>query len=404
MPLSDTACRTAKPAAKPRKLYDFDGLYLLVQPQGGKLWRLKYRFGGKEKLLALGTYPAAGLRDARERRDDARKLIANGIDPGVQRKAQKAAQSGGESFETIAREWHTLNRNKWSEVTATRTLERIASGLFPYLGARPIRDVAAPELLAVLRRTEARGAIETAHRLRQYCEKIFTYAVATGRAESNPGAAIRGALKSMPPERHYAAITDPRKVGELLRAIDGYRGDPLTRAALMLASLLFVRPGELRHAEWAEIDLDAARWVIPAHKMKMRQAHIVPLSRQAVDILIELQPLTGRGRYVFPSLRSADRCMSENTMGAALRRLGYSGDEMTAHGFRSIATTLLNEQGWHRDAIERQMAHGERDKVRAAYNRAEHLAERVRMMQAWADFLDGLKAGAAVVSLRKGAA
>jgi integrase len=341
------------------------------------------------------------LKTARERRNDARKLIENGIDPSAQRKAQKIAQSGSESFETIAREWHTQNRDKWSEVTATRTLERIAADLFPYIGARPVGEITAPELLACLRRTEARGAVETAHRLRQYCEKIFGYAIATGRAQSNPGAAIRGTLKSMGKEKHYAAITDPRKVGELLRAIEGYSGDALTRAALKLAPLLFVRPGELRHAEWTEIDLDAARWEIPAHKMKMRQAHVVPLSTQAVAILHELQPLTGHGRYVFPSLRSADRCMSENTLGAALRRLGYTGEEMTAHGFRSIATTLLNEQGWHRDAIERQMAHGERDKVRAAYNRAEHLPERVRMMQAWADYLDGLRSGADVVLFRR---
>ncbi len=398
MALTDTATRNAKPREKPFRLYDANGLYLEVHPSGGKWWRLKYRVHGKEKRLALGVYPAVSLKQAREFRDEARKKIAAGTDPGAERQAAKASKHGG-TFEAIARAWHANNRDKWSEVTAGRVLERMTSDLFPALGARPAKDIMAPELLACLRRIESRGAVETAHRARGYCEKVFAYAIAHGQAESNPALAIRGTLKAKAEERHYAAITEPRAVGELLRAIDGFKGQYVTRCALLLSPLLFVRPGELRRMEWRELDLEAARWVIPANKMKMRQDHIVPLSRQAVAILKDLHALTGRGTLVFPGVRSASRPMSENTINAALRRLGYAKEQMTAHGFRSLATTLLNEQGWNRDAIERQMAHGERDKVRAAYNRAEFLAERVKMMQAWADYLDALKAGANVVPL-----
>lgn len=403
MALTDTATRNARPREKSFRLYDTNGLYLEVHPSGGKWWRLKYRFGGKEKRLALGVYPDVPLKDARGRCADARKQIAAGTDPAAERRAAKASRHGG-TFEASARAWHANNRDKWSEVTAGRILERMASDLFPALGDRPAKDITAPELLACLRRIEARGAIETAHRARGYCEKVFAYAIAHGDAETNPALAIRGTLKAKAEERHYAAITEPRAVGELLRAIDGFKGQYITRCALLLAPLLFVRPGELRRMEWQELDLEATRWVIPAHKMKMRQDHIVPLSRQAVAILKDLHALTGHGTLVFPGVRSLSRPMSENTINAALRRMGYTGNEMTAHGFRSLATTLLNEQGWNRDAIERQMAHGERDKVRAAYNRAAYLAERVKMMQAWADYLDALRDGADVVPLRARAA
>jgi len=271
--------------------------------------------------------------------------------------------------------------------------------VFPYIGSRPIAGLQAPDILAVLRRIEARGVIETAHRVHQYIALVFRYAVATGRASADPTPALRGAIPTAP-KVHFASIKEPAKVGQLLRDLHAYAGHPVTRAALQLAPLLFVRPGELRHAEWAEIDFDKAEWRIPAHKMKMRALHIVPLSTQAVAILRELEPLTGRRQYVFPSLHSGIRCMSENTVNVALRRMGYDRTMMTGHGFRSMASTLLNEQGWNRDAIERQLAHAERDAVRAAYNYAEHLPERRRMMQAWSDYLDGLRIGADVVPIK----
>lgn len=401
MPLTDTTIRNAKPTDKQRKLSDEKGLFLLVHPNGGKYWRLKYRHGGKEKTLALGTYPDVSLRDARERRDEARKMLANDIDPGAQRKAQKAARTerDANSFEIIAREWHAKYSPGWSAMHAVRVLTRLEQDIFPWLGGRPINVVTAPDLLTVLRRIEDRGALETAHRALQNCGQVFRYAVATGRAERDPSGDLRGAL---PPARarHHASITDTKRIGDLLRATRGYEGSFVTRCALRLAPLVFVRPGELRQAEWPEIDLDGAEWRLPAERMKMNAQHIVPLSVQAVEILRELHPLTGHGRYVFPGARANGRPMSANTINAALRYLGYGKDEMTGHGFRSMASTLLNEQGWSRDAIERQLAHAERDAVRAAYNYAEHLPVRRKMMQAWADYLDALRAGADVVPLR----
>ena len=396
MALTDTAVRNARPGTKPFKLFDGGGLYLLIHSNGGRWWRLKYRHDGKEKLLSLGTYPEVGLKDARAKRDEARKQLAAGIEPGEHRKATKAAKA--DSLEAVAREWFAKYSRGWSLGHAERMKRRLERDIFPWLSGRPVRDVTAPELLAVLRRIEARGALDVAHRAHQDLGRIFHYAIATGRAERNPATDIRGALPPVQ-QTHHAAIIDPKAVGELLRAIDGYRGTPEVRAALRLAPLVFVRPGELRKAEWAEIDLGAAEWRIPASKMNMRELHIVPLSRQAVEVLRELYPLTGSRQYVFPGARTPARPMSENSVNAALRRMGYTKDEMTGHGFRSLASTLLNEQGWHRDAIERQLAHGERDAVRAAYNYAEHLPERRKMMQAWADYLDGLKAGASVVPL-----
>ncbi|NJD05586.1 MAG: DUF4102 domain-containing protein [Methylococcaceae bacterium] len=401
MPLTDTAIRNAKPGEKPVKLADEKGLFLLIVPAGGKWWRLKYRFGGKEKLLSLGTYPEVGLKDARDKRDDARKQLAQGIDPGETRKAMKAAQSAdADTFEVVAREWHTKFSPTWTAEHAERILSRFQRDVFPWIGGRPIREITAPDLLTVLRRIESRGALDTAHRAHQNCGQVFRYAVATGRAERDPTGDLRGAL---PPakDKHHASITDPQAIGDLLRAIEGYQGSFVTKSAMQLAPLVFVRPGELRSAEWSEIDMDKSEWRIPAEKMKMRDPHIVPLSVQAVAILREIRPLTGRGRYVFPSARTpnGDRCMSENAVLAALRRMGYAKDEMTGHGFRSMASTLLNEQGWHRDAIERQLAHAERNAVRAAYNYAEHLPERRRMMQAWADYLHGLKKGADVIPI-----
>ena len=399
MPLTNTAIRNARPSEKPVKLFDGGGLYLLLNPNGSRWWRLDYRFKGKRKTLSMGIYPEAGLKEARARRDSARKQLAAGIDPSATRKAEKAARGGEDSLEAVAREWLAKYAPRWAPGHASKIIGRFERDIFPWLGARPVREITAPDLLEVLRRIEARGAIETAHRAHQNCGRVFRYAIATGRAERDPAADLRGALPPVK-EKHHAAITDPKAIGALLRAIDGYQGSFVTQCALRLAPLTFVRPGELRKAEWSEIDLEAAEWRIPAERMKMRAVHIVPLSVQVLASLRELYPLTGSGHYVFPGLRTPSRPMSENTVNAALRRLGYAKDEMTGHGFRSIASTLLNEQGWHRDAIERQLAHGERDAVRAAYNYAEHLPERRDMMQAWADYLDGLKNGAEVVPLR----
>ena len=335
------------------------------------------------------------------KRDEARKQLAQGIDPCGLRKATKVAQTAdANTFEAITREWYGRHSPNWSSAHAERVIQRFERDILPWLGSVPIQDIKAPDLLQALRRIESRGALETAHKVQQICGQVFRYGIATGRCQRDISADLRGAL---PPVKvkHFASVTEPKAIAALLCAIDGYRGSFVTRCAMRLAPLVFVRPGELRSAEWSEFDFDKAEWRIPGEKMKMRDPHIVPLSTQAVAILRELQPLTGRGRYVFPSARTpnGDRCMSENAVLAALRRLGYTKDEMTGHGFRSMASTLLNEQGWHRDAIERQLAHAERNAVRAAYNYAEHLPERRRMMQAWADYLDGLKKGANVIPL-----
>lgn len=401
MPLTDTAIKNAKPGVKPVKLSDEKGLFLLIAPAGGKWWRLKYRFGGKEKLLSLGTYPEVSLKDARQRRDDARKLLASDVDPSANKKAVKSAQSerAANSFEVIAREWYDKHAPNWKENHSSKIIRRLEVDIFPWLGSRPIAEVTAPELLAAIRRIEDRGALETAHRALANCGQVFRYAIATGRALRDTAADLRGALPPVK-EKHHASITDPKKIGELLRDLDGYQGAFTTRCALRLAPLVFLRPGELRKAEWAEIDLDKAEWRIPADKMKMNAVHIVPLSTQAVAILREIQPLTGEGQYVFTGARTTKRPMSENAVLGALRRMDYTTDEMTGHGFRSMASTLLNEQGFNRDAIERQLAHAERDGVRAAYNYAEYLPERKTMMQSWADYLDKLKKGAEVIQLR----
>ncbi len=408
MPLTDTAIRSAKPKEKTFKLFDGGGLYLEVNPAGGKWWRWKYRCGGKEKRLSFGVYPDVSLKVAREKRDAARQQLAAGTDPAEARKAGKLAQAGAESFEAVAREWHVKFSPGWVASHADRILRRLDNDLFPWLGKRPIAEIKAPELLGVLRRIESRGAQETAHRAMQNCGQVFRYAVATGRAERDPTGDLRGALPP-PKEKHHASILEPRRVAELLRAIDSYQGFFATKCALRLAPLVFVRPGELRKAQWTEIDLDKAEWRIPAERMKMREQHIVPLSRQAVEVLRELEPLTNRGipakpnapHYVFPSARSHERPMSENAILAALRRMGYTREEMTGHGFRSMASTLLHEQGWNHQVIERQLAHAERNAVSAAYNFAEHLPERRKMMQAWADYLDALKTGAEVIPLFK---
>ncbi len=394
MPLTDTALRKAKPTEKTQKLFDGGGLFLEITPAGGKRWRQKYRFAGKEKLLAHGTYPDVSLAEARERRDKARKLLANGIDPGEHRKAAKAAgeQRTANSFEIVAREWFAKFSTNWAQSHAGKILGRLENDLFPWLGSRPIAEIKAPELLRCLRRIESRGALETAHRVLQNAGQVFRYAIATGRADRDPSADLRGALAPWKPQ-HYPAPTEPKAVGELLRAIDGYSGGNVVKAMLQLAPLVFVRPGELRQAEWAEIDLDAKEWNIPAYKMKMREPHLVPLSRQVVAILKELQPLTGNRAYVFPGGHHPRKPMSENALNAALRRMGYDKTTMTAHGFRAIARTLLDEELKFRpDYIEHQLAHAVKDPNGRAYNRTSHLAERRKMMQAWADYLDRRRA------------
>lgn len=401
-PISDVQVRNAKAKEKDYKFSDGQGLYLLVTTTGGKLWRLDYSFAGKRKTLALGNYPAVSLADARQRRDDAKKLLANGVDPCAVRKAQKAAMVAEteNSFEIVAREWHGKFSGTWSACHAETTMGRLQLDVFQALGARPIAEIKAPELLAMLRRIESRGALETAHRVRTICGQIFRYAIATGRAEHDPASDLKGAL---PPYKksHLAAITDPKEVIPLLRAIDGYKGSFVVKSAMQLAPLVFVRPGELRQAEWSEIDLDAAEWNIPAERMKMKQPHLVPLSARAVEILRELKALTGNSRFVFPSGRSFHRPMSNNAINAALRRMGFEKDEMTGHGFRAMARTILDEVLQVRpDYIEHQLAHAVRDPNGRAYNRTAHLAERRKMMQTWADYLDGLKTGAKVIPLK----
>lgn len=391
--LSNLLIKNAKPKLKTTRLSDGRGMYLEISPSGGKWWRFKYRIDGKEKRISLGVYPDVGLAEARDKRDAARKLVAAGIDPAGHRLAEKVALevSTENTFEAIAREWFAMFSKHWVAGHADKIIRRLELYVFPWIGARPIKAITAPELLAVLRRVESRGANETAHRALQVCGRVFRFAVATGRAERDPSRDLSGALAPVK-EKHLASITDPEQVGALLRAIDAYKGEWITRCALRFAPLVFVRPGELRQAHWSEFDFEKAEWRIPAARMKMRAPHIVPLSTQAIAVLRDLQQLTGRFDFAFPGTRSRQRPMSENTVTAALRRMGYGGDEMTGHGFRSMASTLLNEQGWNRDAIERQLAHGERDAVRAAYNYAQHLPERREMMQAWADFLDRLKA------------
>lgn len=397
MPLTDLRVRSAKPDVKPFKLADEKGLYLLVNLKG-KYWRFDYRFSGKRKTLALGVYPTVTLAEAREALLNARKSLAANVDPSAQKKALKSAGGDLESFEFVAREWYSKYVPVWSPSHADKILRRFERDIFPWIGKRPVREITPPELLAVLRRIEGRGRLETAHRAKQSSGQVFQYAVATGRAERDITQDLKRAL---PPTRvrHHASITDPKQIGALLRAINGYEGSFITKSALRLAPHVFVRPGELRKAEWREIDFENAEWRIPAERMKMREVHIVPLSSHVVEILRELHPLTGSGKYLFPGPRTSSRPMSENTVNAALRRMGYTRDEMTGHGFRSMASTLLNEQGWNRDAIERQLAHAERDAVRAAYNYAEHLPERRRMMNSWSTYLVGLCNGAEVINL-----
>ena len=368
----------------------------LVTPAGSRLWRFRYRYAGKESMLGLGAFPDVSLKAAREERDAMRKHVAAKQNPAAVRRAEKAARA--DTFKAVAEEW--LGKCRFEPATRERAHWMFREPIFPSLGSMPVRELTAPTLLEVLRKLQARGKNETAHRTKQRISQVIRYAIATGRHESDPTRDLRGALTAIEVTSR-AAITEPSRLGELMRAIEGYRGDPATCAALKLAPLVFVRPGELRGAEWREFDLDAAEWRIPGSRMKMGEPHIVPLSTEAVAILRALHPHTGNGRLLFPSLRSRERSISENTVNAALRRMGFAQDEMTGHGFRAMASTLLNEQGFPPDVIELQLAHQERNKVRAAHNRAQRLEERRQMMQAWADYLEALKAGGKVVPIRR---
>jgi integrase len=404
MSLTDTTIRNAKPAEKPYKLSDEKGLFVLVHPNGSKYWRCKYRFGGKEKGLAFGVYPEMGLKEARARRDEARKLLANGVDPGSVKKAQKAAKTerAANSFEVVGREWFGIWNTDKAASHSSKVIARLQNDVFPWLGGRPIAEIDTLEVLKVLRRIEGRGVIDTAHRAKESISQIFDYAVITKRAAHNPCFSLRKALTPIQ-HTHMAAITNPVEVGRLLRALDAFKGMYTVRAALLLAPLVFVRPGELRAAKWADIDMEKAEWGYLVSKTKTE--HLVPLARQAVAILEELRPLTGHGEYVFPG-RDPKQPISNSTLNAALTRMGYNTKtEMTGHGFRAMARTLLAEELHQRpEIIEHQLAHAVPDALGTAYNRTKFLKERKAMMQEWADYLDKLKAGAEVIPLHGKAA
>jgi len=407
MAITDIQAKTAKPKEKDYKLTDGDGLYLLVTTGGGKRWRLKYRFDGKEKLLALGTYPDISLSEARNRRHEARNLIANGIDPSAEKKAAKQARAElqANSFEVIAREWHKhmQGKNEWSTEHATTIMNRLEKDVFPWIGGKPITEVTAKEIKAILDRIRSRGVVETARRALTIMGQVYRYAILIDKANYDISAGFRGYLPAISKTRkHMASVTDPKELAPLLRAVDTYQGGFVAQCALKLLPLVFVRPGELRHMEWSEVDLEEAEWNIPGHKMKMKEAHLVPLSRQAIEILKELQPLTGNSKYVFPSTRSFSRCMSDNTINAAFRRMGFDGETITGHGFRATARTILDEVlDFPVDVIEHQLAHAVKDPNGRAYNRTTKLPQRRKMMETWAEYLEGLKAGAKVIPLRK---
>lgn len=388
MPLTDTTLRNAKPGEKQIKLFDGHGLFLLIAPSGTKAWRLKYSFHGKEKLISLGLYPTVSLKEARERAATARKDIENGIDPSEKRKLKKSACQN--TFEGVALEWHEQNKHKWSEVYAKTIMHRMKRNLFPQIGSKPVHLVSAPELLALLRKIEARGAKDIPHIVRSICSSVFRYAIATGRAERDPAADLKGALAPRV-RRNLPSQTTPEAVGHLMIAIDNYPGTFVVRSALQLIALTFCRTGELRNAEWREIDFEDGLWRIPAERMKMSRDHLIPLSRQSVAILRKLHAYSGKDVYVFPNYKTEKRSMSKSALLGAIRRLGFETDEMCPHGFRSMASTMLNELGYNGDWIERQLAHVPRNIIRGIYNRAEYLPERRKMMQDWADYLDELR-------------
>lgn len=401
-PLTDVRCRSAKPSeGRNRKLFDGGGLFLEVKENGSKLWRLKYRHVGKEKLLALGAYPTVGLATVRELREEAKRLLAKGVDPSLQRQVDKRARTdaAANTLEAVAREWHSKNLAKWVDSYSDKILLRLNKDVFPAVGTRPIAGLEAQDLVPVLRQMEARGAVESAHRVRRHLSEVFRYAISIGLAKHDIAHDLRSVV-SAPQSKNYASITDPDELGKLLRAIDAYEGEPATRTALILAPMLFCRPGELRGMKWAELNFEKAEWRVPPPRQKVKKKakqsnktpdFIVPLSRQAILALEALKPITGRSEFVFPSTRSRDRSMSDGTVNAALRRMGYPKEQVTGHGFRHTASTMLNEQRrWTADAIERQLSHKD-SSIRGIYNGAQYLAERKEMMQSWSDHLDELK-------------
>ncbi len=397
--LTDKELKAAKPREKPYKLSDGLGLYVEVKPNGSKLWRLKYRYEGKEKRLSFGGYPDTSGTMAREKRDEARKLLASGVDPSAARQAEKVA--GADSFEAIALEWFAKFSPKWALSNSDKIKRQLERDLFPWLGNKPINKITPPILLACLRRIENRGAVDSAHRAHQLCGRVFRYAVATGRAERDASADLRGAI---PPAiaTNHPAITTPVEAGGLMRAIDDYKGSFVVRCALQLVALTATRSGELRGAQWTEFDTEAGVWTIPASRMKSRAEHKVFLSRQAIEILEELRPLTGRSVYVFPCVRSSQQTLSNNSLNAALRRMGFTKHEMTTHGFRSMFSSMANEHGFDADVIERSLAHVEQNAIRAAYHRSQYIEDRKKLAQWWADHLDSLRAGAKVIPFKRG--
>lgn len=406
MALTDTFVRQVKPT-KPAgdKFRDGDGMYLFVKGPG-KYWRLDYRFLGKRKTLALGTYPEVSLAKARQRRAEARELLADGIDPYVAKREAKAAKVAEalHSFEAVAKTWLVKTKADRAETTQAKVARWLEKDVYPFIGKLPIAQIKPRDVLQMIQKMEARGALDSAHRVKQVCGQVFRFAVAASLTERDVTADLRGALAS-PPKSHYAAITEPKDVATLMRAIHGYSGHPYTLAALKLSPLVFARPGELRSAEWQEIDLEAAEWRIPGAKMKMAADHIVPLCSQAIEILRQLKPMSGHGRFVFPSIRTGERCMSENTVNAALRGMGFAKEVMSAHGFRAMARTILDEVLEERiDLIEHQLAHQVKDPNGRAYNRTAHLPARRAMMQRWANYLDSLRTGAQVHQLHPAAA
>ena len=396
--LTEAGIRSAKPKSKPYKLTDSEGLYLLINKNNSRWWRFKYRIDGKEKLLSFGVYPDVSLKLARDQRDAARKQLAMGINPSEHRQTTKQAKE--DSFQAVADEWLEQQGKKLSPVTLNKA-KWLLGLVMTSVGSKPINEIKAPDLLRALRKIEKDGRHETAHRAKQKCGQVFRYGIATGRCDRNIAADLKDALAPVV-TTHRAAITKPAAIGELLRAIDGFAGQPSTVAALKLLPLVFTRPGELRQAAWDEFDLDAAMWVIPAHRMKMRVEHTVPLSKQAVTILRELHFITGNGELAFPAIGNKSRPISENTLNGALRRLGYGQDEMCSHGFRTMASTTLNTLGWNADVIEAQLAHQDKNSIRRIYNRADHLNERKKLMQSWADHLDALRTGAKVLPFKRG--
>ncbi|MBN8888511.1 MAG: integrase arm-type DNA-binding domain-containing protein [Rudaea sp.] len=413
MPLTDTAIRQAKPTTKTRRMFDGGGLYLEIAPSGGKWWRLKYRHIGKEKRLSLGTYPETQLKIAREKRDEARKLIAQGMDPSAERKAEalRARILGANTFEAVALEWLELKRHDWTEKNEIKERGRLVNHCFPWIGKLPITEVGTVEIRGILDRIVKHRNLDTAHRVRQTMSCVFRYAVAHERAERDPAHALADFLPAHR-KKHFAHITDPKLLGELLRAIHGFTGHYVTTCALKLAPLLFLRPGELRQGEWAEVDLDSALWTIPARRMKLAKAakldrdsppHLVPLATQTVEILRELHALTGDCRLMFPGVRNRGLPMSDATMNAALKRMGFDTNTIQPHGFRHTASTALNEMGFLPEAIERQLSHRERG-IAGIYNKAQHMPERIKLMQTWADYLDTLRTGAKIVSIKRQAA